>query len=93
MPKRSRRRSRTGASPQKRKARGRTVPTTGAVAAQGAASPQAVPLPHPILRAPQSAPSRARVRDYSYVLKEVRRIAFLSAGILILMIVLAVVLR
>lgn len=93
MPKRARRRTRTGASTQKKKVRGRSVPTTAAVAARGAASPEAVPSSHPLVRAPQPAPSRAPARDYAYVVKEVQRIALLSAGIMVLIIVLAVILQ
>lgn len=92
MPKRSRRRSRGGASGQKRKSGGRSIPAA-AVAAQGGAPPKVASFPHPIVRAPQPAPTRAPARDYTYVVKEVQRIALLSAGIVVLLIVMTIILR
>jgi hypothetical protein len=92
MPKRPRRRTRAGASTPKRKSRGRTVAPTAGVAARGGAPTEAVPFSHPIVRAPQPVPSRAPARDYAYVVKEVQRIALIAAGIMILMIILAVIL-
>lgn len=92
MPKRSRRRAQPGASRPKKKRRGHTVPSTAGVAAPGGPPPEAVPFSHPIVRTPQPAPSRGPARDYAYVVKEVQRIALLAAGILVLMVVLAVIL-
>ncbi len=56
------------------------------------APPRVVSLPSYRAAAPAATSSRLAYADYSYVRREVRRIATLTAGIVLLLIVLAIVL-
>ena len=84
MPKRSRRRPRKG---QARSAQPPAAP------ARTAAPSSVGSFPRPVAPAPEPARVRAPTRDYAYVAKEVRRIAFAAAGIVVLLIVFTLILR
>jgi len=98
VPKRPRSRHRPAA---RKKARRRLdIPVTAAphpdapAAAPAAASAPARVIPFPPARAaaPSRAPARLAHADYSYVKREIRRIAVLAAGVVVLLIVLSFVL-
>lgn len=95
MPGRPRPRAKPQASRRKGRRRQLPPPSPLASEAAGAVGSRAVPFAprsRPAAEA-TAAPQRARVHDYRYVLRELRRIAIIGTATLLLVVVLSLVLR
>ena len=95
MPRKPRPRTRPQTVSRKRPRR-RTLLAPAAPASEtgGAARPKVVPFAprRPVVQA-TATPPQARIYDYGYVLRELRRIAIIGGGAMLLVVILSFVLR